>query len=172
MAITARLEQAKGLDRRTSARRKISFVTSLGTSRRYLTIHDLSSTGMLIETSAKLPLFEPVQIDLPEAGSQQAIVVWTSGQFYGCEFQERLSKAAISATLLRSKPRKAEKLLPEAQPVPRAPRVKAKAVEHQPYDGTDEKASLTVRLRVIFGSAILLWALIIWAARSLLKIIT
>jgi hypothetical protein len=35
----------------------------------------------------------------------------------------------------------------------------------------DYKASLSVRLRVIFGGAILLWALIIWAAWSLYKFI-
>jgi hypothetical protein len=172
MAINARLEQNRGIDRRTSPRRKISLDMTLE-SGRPLTIHDLSSTGMLVETSAQLPLFEPVQIDLPQAGSKHAIVVWTSGRYYGCEFQEPLSKAAISAALLRSQPQRAEKVPGRASSdVPRPDRSSASPLEHhEASEPEEEKAPLGVRLRVILGSALILWALIISAVWSLLKLI-
>src|SRR4029450_4627975 len=67
-------------------------------------IHDVSETGLLIETAAELAVFDDLEIELPEVGFTPALVVWTSGRFYGCQFKERISQAAISAALLRSPP--------------------------------------------------------------------
>jgi hypothetical protein len=129
---------------------------------------------MLIETVATLPLFEGVDLDLPEAGSTNAVVVWNSGRYYGCEFKDPLPKAAISAALLRSQPKKAD--TSQHRPsfvVVQADAGEPKAIQDFDAAGTfdDEKAPLAVRLRVILGSAILLWALIIWAVWSLIKLI-
>jgi len=172
--INARLDRNKWSDRRSSPRRKISLDVGLDASGRGVTIHDVSASGMLIETAAKLPLLEAIQIDLPEALGRHAVVVWNSGRYYGCEFREPLSKAAISAALLRSRPTR------DAATGERAPAqvlqpgpAEAKTLQvDPPATGLEqEKAPLRVRLRVILGSAILLWALIALAVRALVAMI-
>lgn len=65
-------------------------------------IHNLSTTGLLIESTTPLAIEEKISIDLPEAGSTPAQVVWSSGDFYGCQFQTPISGAALSAVELRS----------------------------------------------------------------------
>jgi hypothetical protein len=101
-------ESAKtGDERRGAARRALRLdVETNGASRgaAHVTIHDLSLTGVLIETSTPLAVGETFEVDLPEAGNVQASVVWMSGEFYGCQFAAPISTAALSAALLRSPP--------------------------------------------------------------------
>lgn len=172
MAISARLQHVPTADRRSSPRRKLSLGSSLQGTGDAVTILDFSSTGMLIETAAELLPFDAFQIDLPEVGFRQAVIIWNSGQYYGCELNEPVPQAAISAALLRSAPAvPADQLpLPMEQQIPAAPRSIATDVaetgaleDPQAYEAfEDDKAPLTVRLRVIFGSAIVLWSLILW----------
>lgn len=70
----------------------------------HVEIHDLSTSGMLIETSVELAAGEALEIELPRTGPQTAKVIWASGRFYGCQFAEPISPAAVSAALLRSRP--------------------------------------------------------------------
>lgn len=80
-------------------------------------LHDLSVSGLLIETADTLAIGEVFQIDLPEANGQFAEVIWHTGQLYGCRFQQPISKAAVSASLLRSSPAGAvEAMLLDAHP--------------------------------------------------------
>jgi hypothetical protein len=72
------------------------------------TIHDLSESGMLLETSASLGPGEQFQIFLPLAGPVDTVVVWNSGNFYGCQFGDAVPTAAVSAALLKSVPGNAE----------------------------------------------------------------
>lgn len=65
-------------------------------------IHDLSEAGLLLETSADLRVGEMLHVDLPEAGAVRALVVWSRGRLFGCEFMTPVPKAAVSAALLRS----------------------------------------------------------------------
>ena len=171
--IQARLEQTRAIDQRSSPRRKLALGSSLHGTGETVLIHDFSSTGMLIETAAELPLFDNLEIDLPEVGSTRAVVVWTSGRYYGCEFRKRLSKAAISAALLRSQPKKSPRTSKQPPFVVVQSAVReTTVVQDGPATAVeDEKASLTVRLRVILGSTILLWAIIIWAVRALIRLI-
>ncbi len=67
-------------------------------------IHNLSATGMLLESSAELKVGDEINVELPEAESSLAKVMWTSGQFFGCAFDRPLSAAAVSAAQLRSEP--------------------------------------------------------------------
>ena len=101
-------EPAKiGDERRASARRALKLdVQSAAAAQAgaQVTIHDLSLTGVLLETSAPLTSSETFEVDLPHAGKVEAAVVWNSGEFYGCEFKEPISTAALSAALLRSPP--------------------------------------------------------------------
>jgi transcriptional regulator with XRE-family HTH domain len=67
-------------------------------------IHNLSPTGLLLESATRLEVGDEIVVELPEAASSIAQVVWTSGQFYGCAFDLPLSAAALSAAQLRSEP--------------------------------------------------------------------
>jgi hypothetical protein len=119
-------------------------------------IHDLSATGILIETSADLATFEQLQLDLPEVGPRVATVIWSSGHYFGCEFQQPIPQAAISAALLQS---------PFRQPVGGVVEVVEHDHEdrHEDREVEDERYPLGVRLRVILGASVVLWALILWA---------
>lgn len=169
MTIAARLQQDQSAERRGLSRRQLRLTSSLEATGQHVSIHDISPTGMLIETAAELAARDELEIDLPESGVTRAIVVWNSGAFFGCEFVEPLSRASMSAALLRSFPAKVPQL-----PLPLETGEANELVADPTEDlGPPEepKAPLPVRLRVIFGSAILLWTLIIWATISLVRIL-
>lgn len=67
-------------------------------------IHNLSPTGLLIESTQHLAVGDEIVVELPEAATSTAKVVWASGQFFGCAFDRPLSAAAVSAAHLRSEP--------------------------------------------------------------------
>lgn len=108
MTIDASLKSPRPAQvRRGSARRKLRLDTVGKAAARGSTpvgIHDLSTSGMLIETSVDLAVGEAIEIELPRTGPQTAKVMWTSGRFYGCRFVEPIPPAAVSAALLRSRP--------------------------------------------------------------------
>ena len=167
MTISAQLQITPAANRRGWTRRSLSLVSSLQANGNDVTIHDLSATGLLMETAAELAVLDELEIELPEAGFTPAQVVWNSGRFYGCQFNDRISQAAISAALLRSPPSSPA----ETQAGPRISKdyaVESRGLEDIPEE---DKAPLSVRLRVILGSSILLWALIVWAAWSLYKFV-
>jgi transcriptional regulator with XRE-family HTH domain len=65
-------------------------------------ILNISSTGVLFQTSRDMAVGEAIEIDLGEAGRQPAEVKWTIDGMAGCQFSRPLAKAALSAALLRS----------------------------------------------------------------------
>lgn len=67
-----------------------------------VSIHNISSTGMLLECGEPIGIDETIMVDLPGAPGTQASIVWNSGRFFGCEFSARLDKAALSAAQLQS----------------------------------------------------------------------
>jgi hypothetical protein len=67
-------------------------------------IHDLSGTGLKLETVCKIKPTEVLIIRLPFVGNVDARVVWRDENFYGCEFIEPISDGAVSAAILRSRP--------------------------------------------------------------------
>ena len=82
MRIEGRLDALPQDDRRTTARRELRLrVASLAgeSAAANVVVLDLSQTGLLLETSARMATGESLQIDLPHAGLQTAEVVWTSG---------------------------------------------------------------------------------------------
>jgi hypothetical protein len=106
MAIQAELHpQRRTADRRVALRRTLQLTvrgeTPTGDSAQVL-IHDISVTGILLETSADLLIGETIEVDVPEGGPTTAIVMWNSGRFFGCQFHGRISPAAVSAAVLRS----------------------------------------------------------------------
>ena len=73
-----------------------------------VTVHDLSLTGALLETSVPMLVGAIFEMNLPHAGSVEATIVWNSGEFYGCQFELPISPAALSAALLQAQPDSAE----------------------------------------------------------------
>lgn len=153
MAIQARLESFEEANRRTSQRRKLRLGSTIGTVGHDVVIHDLSSTGALLQTSAKLEPFDDLDIDLPEVGPTHAFVVWNSGEYFGCEFASPIPKAAISAALLRN---------PVCAPAA-AQTAEIDDVLELEEEAPSDQLSFATKLRVIFGASIALWAIILWA---------
>ena len=66
------------------------------------TVRNLSETGLLIESPDALAVGDRVSLDLPVAGTAEARVIWARAPFYGCEFARPVSRAVVSAALLRA----------------------------------------------------------------------
>lgn len=75
--------------------------TASGQTARVL-IHNVSTTGLLIESTVALAEAERIEIALPQIGSATAHVVWTSENFYGCRFDAPVPMSALSALQLSS----------------------------------------------------------------------
>lgn len=71
-----------------------------GDATRLVRVHNLSTTGMLIEAEPAMDQGEVFVCELPLAGLNTVSVVWRSGNFSGCSFQQPISEAAVSAALL------------------------------------------------------------------------
>ncbi|MBD3729351.1 MAG: helix-turn-helix transcriptional regulator [Sphingomonadales bacterium] len=104
MVIKAQLTEGEARQR-GEARRSLHFETQgvpQGAAAVPVQLHNASTTGLLIETEAALEVGGVIDIDLPHAGLTPARVVWASGRLYGCQFDQAISAAALSATRLRS----------------------------------------------------------------------
>jgi DNA-binding transcriptional regulator YiaG len=64
-------------------------------------VHNISANGLLLESEVSLAAGETIDIDLPHAGTTCARVMWTSGRFFGCQFDVPISTAALSAAQLQ-----------------------------------------------------------------------
>lgn len=106
MSLRAQLEVgAEAGERRSSPRRKLRLEAegaSASATQTQVIIHDLSEDGLLLESPVELEQGEAIEVILPEAGSAQATVAWSSGRYFGCRFHKPISTAAVSAALLRS----------------------------------------------------------------------
>jgi hypothetical protein len=106
MSLLARLDSSpKPGERRGSRRRRLRLEAegqSAAAGGTQVVIHDLSEEGMLLESSVALRTGERLDLLIPEAGSAAATIVWSSGRFFGCKFEQPLLTAAVSAALLRS----------------------------------------------------------------------
>lgn len=60
-------------------------------------ILNLSPSGMLVKTTARLSLDDPLHVVLPNTGPVAAKVVWFDELLYGCSFATPLSDADIEA---------------------------------------------------------------------------
>lgn len=89
-------------DRRRSIRRALKL--GAGNADQTVTVHDLSLTGALIETSVPMLVGQTFEVELPEAGKMDATIVWNSGEYYGCQFELPIPPSVLSAALLKSAP--------------------------------------------------------------------
>lgn len=95
-------ELSPAADRRRTIRRALHLGAQAGDNAEDVTIHDLSLTGALIETSVPMLVGASFEVDLPNSGTTEANVVWNSGEYYGCQFTLPISPATLSAALLQA----------------------------------------------------------------------
>ncbi|KHK93254.1 helix-turn-helix domain-containing protein [Novosphingobium malaysiense] len=84
-------------------------------------VHNVSETGLLLETDNELEIGDTIDVALPEAGTMRAHVAWASDRLYGCAFEAPLSPATLSAAQLRSAVQNKTGIGPAPQPVGPAP---------------------------------------------------
>lgn len=106
MAIKAHLDHQSRADEggRTAPRRALRLETTgfvMGAGEANVTIHNISSAGLLLESGLDLAVGEQLALDLPEAGAVIATVVWRSDRLYGCAFAEAIGPAALAAAQLQ-----------------------------------------------------------------------
>jgi len=144
-------------NRRYSFRRSLRLGSVLSDSGVEIVIHDISATGMLIETSQELSAGETLIIDLPAHGETQATVAWNSGQYFGCQFELSIPVATVSAALLRSPPLETIASIGSGPDLSMLNSLLAEAVEED-ASLEDDRYSLQTRGLVIVGLCTLSWA--------------
>lgn len=154
----------EGENRRYTSRRALRLQSAVSDRGIEVVIHDLSLTGMLVETPQELCRGETLFVDLPERGPTAASVVWSSGRFHGCAFEQSIPNSAISAALLRS---------PARAPVNAETgfdidELRSLAADIEAADPVDDRYSLRTRGLVLGGLIIVSWGAIGWTLSALL----
>lgn len=105
MSLSARFEELAGqAERRSGERRGLRLTVDAnlsGSPDLAVRVHDLSESGILIETPERLAPGQSFEVLLPLTGPVEAVVVWNSGRYYGCQFNRSVPSAAVSAALLK-----------------------------------------------------------------------
>lgn len=112
MPLLAHFDDLEPNERRRAARRALRLGVGPkdpATGNVQVTIHDLSLTGALLETSIPMLVGAIFEFELPQAGLIEAEIVWSSGEFYGAQFSLPIAPSVLSAALLQSQPRPYEK---------------------------------------------------------------
>ncbi len=127
---------------------------------REITVRDLSHTGFLVETTPPLTLNQTIALELPHEGRKDAKVVWAGDSLAGCTFEGTISKASVSAALLKSEVRHPTATIP------------SQVFESLAYAGDDdpeiEKLPVPVRLAVIGAGSVLAWVPLVLLGSALL----
>jgi hypothetical protein len=156
MAMLARFEAPTDkVDRRSSNRRilRLHATGRAGSDDGVVVhIHDLSLTGLLIETAADMSVGDRLEVELPEGGSSLARVVWNSGQHFGCEFISPISRATISAALLKN---------PVGVDVLEPFEIRSEEYPEELLEGPTDKLPLRTRFWIIVGLALASWAILL-----------
>jgi len=104
MAIPAHLESSPPSEsRRGQPRRRIRLPSQAKDAETgaNVMIHNISATGLLVETDLALGIGDRIEIGLPHAGATAIEVIWASGRLYGCRFGRPITPATLSAAQLR-----------------------------------------------------------------------
>lgn len=106
MPISAHFEEPQATDGQPRAKRRQLLLETQGAlpsgEATQVLVHNVSESGLLLETQDELEIGDRIDLHLPEAGTARTQVVWASGALYGCAFETALSPAALSAVQLRS----------------------------------------------------------------------
>lgn len=133
MALKAHINPAPspttGPDNRAADRRALLLETSgllpSGLAANVI-VHNISAAGLLLETQLPLARGEHLTMHLPETGAVIAVIVWQSGNLFGCAFERALGESTLAAVQLRAA--QAEPPEPSAQDQPNEPRAAEKAL--------------------------------------------
>jgi hypothetical protein len=165
MSFSAQLKYSNSADERNAERYRLLLAASgekPGNGLIDVTVHDLSTSGFLVETQAPLSVGSEILLDIPGAGSVAAEVAWNSGNFFGGQFAKPLSPAAVTAAFAASRVvwpnfttgSSHDRQQPAATPAP--------AELQDP-----QRHPLQTRFRIIVGMSLLLWTPIagaLWVA--------
>ena len=110
-------------------------------------VHNISATGMLVESTAPLEIGEVIEINLPHSGKTATKVIWTSGRLAGCQFEMPISPATLSAAQLRSVVVEAEPDAAQSRPASSAESFGARLQRLRTAQGLTQ-GQLAVRLGV------------------------
>ena len=151
----ARLEPGDLSNRRYTPRRRLNLGAAGSThsaSDVDVVVHDLSVTGLLIEAPIDLSIGDRFTLELPGPGAVEAVVMWKSGQYFGCEFVRPIPNAALSAAALRSEP------APRLSDAAVHPAVDLPSLDERELD--DAPLSPRAKLLTLLGLSLVGWAAI------------
>ncbi|HEU4820550.1 MAG TPA: PilZ domain-containing protein [Qipengyuania sp.] len=167
-ALHARFADAS--EQRTSDRRVLRLEAQAATpaGENGIQIHNLSRTGMLVQSGADVPVGTEIEVEMPDATRHRAEVVWRDASLFGCRFAKPLAQATLSAALLRAAPAPQTvgdtALLVENDALARLH--EHWNVEHEISAAREPGMPLGKRLWVIIGLGIACWAIpsaiVIW----------
>lgn len=126
-------------------------------------IHDISTSGVLLESDFAIDHGARVTVDLPNAPETMAEVAWTNGNLYGCRFT-----VPVSEEVVRTVKAESPVIWPEFKP---AARVGGAATEYSERElarltHVPTTSFLHARTAIVVGISTLLWAAIVFAALS------
>ena len=105
MVISAHFEPADTASERPRPRRRRLQLEVAGAlasgGEASVTIHNISASGLLLETATGLSDGERIDIELPDVGPTTATIVRVSDNYYGGKFDAPLSVGVLSALELR-----------------------------------------------------------------------
>jgi transcriptional regulator with XRE-family HTH domain len=108
MSIAAHFEPLAASTGRTRAARRRLLLEAAGTTAAgefaEVLVHNISATGVLLESRTPIAHGELIEIDLPEVGPIAAQVVWANETQFGCRFDNPLPAPALTAIALRDQP--------------------------------------------------------------------
>ncbi|MBB3988860.1 PilZ domain-containing protein [Croceicoccus naphthovorans] len=100
------LPKQKVNDQRRSDRVPVRLVTSHDRGDYPLTLLNLSTTGLLLNSPRPLRVGDRVQIDLPRCGQTVAEVLWSDADEYGCRFLQPIPPSVVLAASEMSRNRR------------------------------------------------------------------
>lgn len=166
-------------DDRSSGRYRLLLEAERGaTGGTSVTLHDLSQSGLLFEAEQGIPGDAEISLDIPGIGPVLARTVWTNGSFYGAQFGKPLTpdrlKAALAASKVvwpafsapapidieqaRSRLGQPDLALAIEQVAFAAPDLSANSSVPATAIVEEAKLPLPVRIRIIVGLTLTLWA--------------
>lgn len=99
-------EGSEAVERRAAPRRRLRLESVLSTKRppSKAVVLDLSEAGLMLHAFDDLAMDETFEVLLPDVGAVEAQVLWKRNTLYGCKFLTPVTRAMISAALLKAQP--------------------------------------------------------------------
>jgi hypothetical protein len=133
-----------------------------------VTIHDLSDTGLLLETRADLQEGAQLMLEIEGYGSVAAQVVWRSSRFFGARFAAPLAPSGLTSLHSKSKV-----VWPEFKPAPTSGQPTRREPLPLPspalaQTGGERQLPVATRIQLMVAISLGLWGVILASGWSLL----